>query len=186
MATYEEIHGKRVDVFDSDPTLNSSYEGQVWYDSASGALKTVVSFAAWSSSSPLSTSRYDPAGGGGTQTAAFIAGGAPPAAGMTTTEEYDGSGWSSGGALGTGRYMGAGCGSLTAGLVAGGYKNPSPTLEQSVVEEYNGSSWAEQTDLSTGRYMIRSLMGTQTAAVASTGMTHPGGPINALTPVPLN
>ena len=42
MATYEEIHGKRVDVFDSDPTLNSSYEGQVWYDSASGALKTVV------------------------------------------------------------------------------------------------------------------------------------------------
>ena len=39
MATYEEIYGKRVKDFDSDPTLDSSYEGQVWYDKSSGTLR---------------------------------------------------------------------------------------------------------------------------------------------------
>ena len=42
MATYEEIYGKRVKEFDSDPTLDSSYEGQVWYDKSTGVLKSVV------------------------------------------------------------------------------------------------------------------------------------------------
>ena len=44
MATYEEIYGKRVKEFDSDPTLESSYEGQVWYDKSTGVLKSVVAF----------------------------------------------------------------------------------------------------------------------------------------------
>ena len=47
MATYEEIYGKRVEVLDADPTLTSAYEGQVWYNSATGTLKSVVSFGAW-------------------------------------------------------------------------------------------------------------------------------------------
>ena len=51
MASYEEIHGKRVETFSSDPTLDSSYEGQVWFNSTSGTLKTVVASAAWASSS---------------------------------------------------------------------------------------------------------------------------------------
>ena len=42
MATYEEIYGKRVKEFDSDPTLDEAYEGQVWYNSTSGQLKSVV------------------------------------------------------------------------------------------------------------------------------------------------
>ena len=45
MATYEEIYGKRVEVLDSDPTLNSAYEGQVWYNSTTGTLKSVVKSA---------------------------------------------------------------------------------------------------------------------------------------------
>ena len=45
MATYEELHGKRVEIFSSDPTLDSSYEGQVWYNSATGTLKSVVAFS---------------------------------------------------------------------------------------------------------------------------------------------
>ena len=49
MATYEEIYGKRVKEFDSDPTLDSSYEGQVWYNSAEGKLKSVVFLQAWCS-----------------------------------------------------------------------------------------------------------------------------------------
>ena len=53
MATYEEIYGKRVKEFDSDPTLDSSYEGQVWYDKSSGVLKSVVAFDSFISSTPL-------------------------------------------------------------------------------------------------------------------------------------
>ena len=45
MSTYEEIYGKRVKEFTSDPTLDSSYEGQVWYNSNTETLKSVVSFA---------------------------------------------------------------------------------------------------------------------------------------------
>ena len=36
MATYDEIHGKRIKELSADPTLNSSYEGQVWYNSTDG------------------------------------------------------------------------------------------------------------------------------------------------------
>ena len=64
MATYEEIYGKRVDVFDSDPTLNSSYEGQVWYDSATGNLKSVVTFSAWVSSTGPTAQLVSLASGG--------------------------------------------------------------------------------------------------------------------------
>ena len=49
MATYEDIYGKRVKEFDSDPTLDSTYEGQVWYNSTSGTLKSLVAFGAWRS-----------------------------------------------------------------------------------------------------------------------------------------
>ena len=57
MATYEEIYGKRVKELSADPTLDSSYEGQVWYNSTTGVLKSVVAFAAYSSSSPMVTKR---------------------------------------------------------------------------------------------------------------------------------
>ena len=53
MATYEEIYGKRVEVLDADPTLTTAYEGQVWYNSTTGTLKTVVSFGGWSSTTSL-------------------------------------------------------------------------------------------------------------------------------------
>ena len=53
MATYEEIYGKRVEVLDADPTLTSAYEGQVWYNSASGTLKSVGKFDAWRSGGNL-------------------------------------------------------------------------------------------------------------------------------------
>ena len=57
MATYEDLYGKRVKVFDSDPTLTSSYEGQVWYNSNTGVLKSVVSFDSFTSSTPYTTGR---------------------------------------------------------------------------------------------------------------------------------
>ena len=75
MATYDEIYGKRVEVLDADPTLNSTYEGQVWYNSATGKLRTVVAFKAYSTSTSLPSARGVNAPGGSAQDAGFSVGG---------------------------------------------------------------------------------------------------------------
>ena len=74
MATYEEIYGKRVKEFDSDPTLDSSQEGQVWYNTGDGVLKSVVSFSAFISGGTLNTTRSQ-LSGAGTKTSALAVGG---------------------------------------------------------------------------------------------------------------
>ena len=86
MATYEEIYGKRVKEFDSDPTLDSSYEGQVWYNTGDGVLKSVVSFSAFISGGPLNTQRSQ-AAGAGTKTAGLTIGGTQPSSTASTVLE---------------------------------------------------------------------------------------------------
>ena len=93
MATYEDIYGKRVKEFDSDPTLTSSYEGQVWYDKSSGTLRSVVAFGAWASSSSLAGAVRSAVGSSGTQTASLSVGGEPGPGYFNLVEEYNGSGW---------------------------------------------------------------------------------------------
>src|SRR5210317_636728 len=102
MADYTEIKGNRIQYLDSDPTLTSATEGQVWYNTATGTLKGLVQLQAWSSSGSLSTARYGN-GGAGTQTAGLsIAGNIGPGDVRTTAvEEYNGSGWAAGAALPT-------------------------------------------------------------------------------------
>jgi hypothetical protein len=56
----------------------------------------------------------------GTQTAAVAAGGDDGPSYKDTTEEYDGSSWSAGGALNESVNQLGGCGTLTAGMRAGG------------------------------------------------------------------
>ena len=94
MATYDEIHGKRIKELSSDPTLNSTYEGQVWYNSTEGNLKSVVSVAAavTSTSMPTGTRAY---GSIGESSEAFIvACGANPGTNYSTAAyEYNGIGW---------------------------------------------------------------------------------------------
>ena len=137
MATYEELHGKRVEVFDSEPTLNSSYEGQVWYNEATGTLKSLVLTKAWASSSILNTARIQLSGAvSSPNTASLAFGGDTP--GVTgATEEYNGSGWSNGGSLSTARRLGAGAGTQTAALYFGG--NP-PGSGATTTEEYGGAT----------------------------------------------
>ena len=92
MADYADIYGKRVKVFDSDPTLDSSYEGQVWYNSATGTLKSVISFASWSTTTNVPYVAVA-AGATGSQTAnlVFSGYGPPPSSpgGVLTTVEYE-------------------------------------------------------------------------------------------------
>jgi hypothetical protein len=164
MATYEEIYGKRVKDFDSDPTLDSSYEGQVWYNSATGTLKSVVAFESTSSASSMTTGRVQ-GGGGGTQTDGFGAGGYTTT-NVAITEEYNGTGFSAGGDLTSGRRAMGGTGVTPAGLVFGGYT----TTRVGLTEEYNGTSWSESGDLSTTRYAISSANNSpQTAALGFAG-----------------
>ena len=163
MATYEDIYGKRVKEFDSDPTLDSSYEGQVWYDKSSGVLKSVVSFDSFTSSTPYTTGRRS-FGSAGTQTANVIFAGAEPG-NSNKTEEYNGSGWASGGAFGASGYGVRGMGTQTAALSAGLF---TPGGVQTSVYEYDGSSWTAGGGLPAGR-AVQGTAGTQTAGLAASG-----------------
>lgn len=146
MATYEEIYGKRVKDFDSDPTLESSYEGQVWYDKSTGVLKSVVTIEAWRSGT-VYPRQADHTAGSGTQTAALSCSDniPSPAAEITSTFEYNGSGWSAGGSMSTQRGDGTNnmTGIQTASFYVGGRPNAGPPTPfgSTATEEYDGSSW---------------------------------------------
>jgi hypothetical protein len=167
MATYEEIYGKRVKEFDSDPTLESSYEGQVWYDKSTGVLKSVIAVEAFSSAAPLATARSG--AGFGTQTAGVVGlGGTPPGGNSNATEEYNGSGWSTGNNANTARRYLSGFGIETAGVACGGFI----TAASAATEEYDGSSWTSGNNLNTARYFLAGA-GILTAGVAFGGNVTP-------------
>ena len=96
MADYADIYGKRVKEFTDDPTLTSSYEGQVWYNENSGTLRSVVAIKAWSSGGSAITARYGMGSADqGSQTTGLIFGGATPPSNtfQSVTEEYNGVGF---------------------------------------------------------------------------------------------
>jgi hypothetical protein len=156
----------------SDPSPTSA--GDVWYNTTSNALKSLLTLEAWSSGSPLTTARRDIVGAG-TQTAALgFSGGTTIPAPVTisnTTEEYNGSGWASSGNLNTTRVFGSGTGTQTAGLSFGGGTSGSPPYGPflNTTEEYDGSTWTNVPGtLATARNLL-SGAGIQTAALAITG-----------------
>ena len=55
MSTYREIHGKAIKSLSTDPSDDYA-AGQIWYNTTSDTFKTVVSSAAWVSSSNLNLS----------------------------------------------------------------------------------------------------------------------------------
>ena len=170
MATYESIHGTRVRYLTSDPTLDSSTEGQVWYNSTEGANKALVQVKAWSSGGNMGTARYALASAtSATQDAALAFGGAvePSPLHMTNTEEYNGINWSPGGSLSTARRRLAGAGTQTAGLAFGGAIAPVNT-PTNATEAYNGSSWTNGGNMGTSRFALAGA-GTQTAGLAFGG-----------------
>ena len=170
MATYEEIYGKRVKEFDSDPTLESSYEGQVWYDKSTGTLKSVVTFDSFTSASPITTTRSNIAGMG-TQTAALAAAGSVPPY-SAACELYNGTGWTNTTSNNTARQTASSSGTSTAGLIAGGQSAPGQPGYTNASEEFDGSSWTEGNNLNMTRAGLCGF-GTQTAGVAAGGYGPP-------------
>ena len=138
MATYEEIYGKRVKEFTSDPTLSTAYEGQVWYNTTTGTLKSLVAFGAWRSGGNLSQDTKDIAGqSGGTLTAAIKVAGNMPTGKSNVVDLYDGTAWTN-----TTNYPiaaeGVGCFGVQTAQVSYGGDTGSYV---NTVNEWNGSSW---------------------------------------------
>ena len=147
MADYADIYGKRIKELSADPTLDSSYEGQVWYNSTTGVLRSLIQIKATSSGGNLSTARFGGATGvAGSESTGLFFGGATNTPGTTisnATEEYTGFTWRGGANMNTTRYYLAGFGTLTAAVAAGGFN----TSNKTEVEEYNGTTWSEVTDI---------------------------------------
>jgi hypothetical protein len=181
MATYEEIYGKRVKDFDSDPTLESSYEGQVWYDKSSGVLKSVVSIEATNSAPNMTTKRSLYGGGVGTSTAGLVVGGLDDSTYLNAVEEWNGSGWAAGGTYPTSRYGSATAGTQTAAIAYCGRVPGSPG-PSSPAETYNydGSSWTSGNSFPAGSNSLQGIGAVNTAVVStqeynSTAMHHWNG-----------
>jgi hypothetical protein len=165
--------------------------------------------SSWTTSpATLSTGSESKAGTGATGSALALAAGTwNGSAVMSATEEYNKSvnvitaaAWSAGGNLNTGRIVGGGAGTQTAGLAIGG-NQATPTTPanpyMNITEEYNGSSWSPGGTLGTARTAIGAA-GTQTAGLAFGGQNlttainaveeydgstwSPGGLMNTATP----
>ena len=94
MSEYESIQGTRVKYLTSDPTLDSSTEGQVWYNSTSGTNKALVQIKSFSSSGAIPTQFYYPGGVGGQTDTLGIAGVGPtPQPAHNLCIEYSGYTW---------------------------------------------------------------------------------------------
>jgi len=170
MAKYKDLHGIAIKAVSTDPS-NAPSEGQVWYNTNTGAFKSILLSEAWSSGTALSTGRYNLAGSG-TGAAGLVAGGTTPGI-VTNTEHYNGTGWRNGGALNVGRDSATMFGLSTAATFVGGYA-PSPNGFRSLVEEYNGSTWSEETDMPAPRAQGASA-GTQTDGIVFGGNQGPPG-----------
>jgi len=135
-----------------DKANAESYDGSTWTNVAS------MSNAGWA------------IGCFGTQTAAMAAGREPSISGAT--EEYDGSTWTAGGTMSNTTNGKMGVGTLSAGLIAGGYAVTSTEL-------YDGTTWTSNpSGLSTARGHGGSG-GDQASAVFFGGYTSDAGGTNS-------
>ena len=181
MATYEEIYGKRVKEFDSDPTLDSTYEGQVWYNTGDGVLKSVVNFSAFISGGTLNTTRSQIAGAG-TKTAGLAIGGTPSSTTTPSrtngnkTESYNGLAYTNEANCPLYKRQASGLGTQTAALFLGGYDEPQGYEATSA--EFDGSSWTSGGSYPGDISNQGGGAGTQTAGWNAGGYTGPSGVTN--------
>ena len=171
MAAYKDLIGQKITKVTSNP--GEPKTGQMWYNSTNGKLRGLGIVEAFSSAPNLPAAAFRRTGFG-TQTAGVIAGGSSTSTNrLTTTEEYNGSGYSAGGSLNEGRRLSSGAGTQTAGLFYLGAGPSSDTDVSTKNESYDGSSFSEVGDLNTARQGAAGD-GSQTAAFAAAGSIAPG------------
>ena len=172
MSTYENLHGKRVNVVSTNPSNPGG--GEVWYNSTLGLLKGyVLGLGSFSSGGTANTARSDIMGNVGTQTASLLAGGGP---GTSNVEEYNGSSWTEVTNRSTSFFRVVNNGTQTAALGYGGYSpSPLPTAPARYsisTEEYDGSSWTNGGNFPNG-IQTACGTGTQTASFQASGIYGP-------------
>ena len=174
MTTYKEIKGQLIRQVSSDPS--NPLEGQIWYNTTIGVLKSFKNIGdAFSSDTSLPSARNSGAMSGSAYNSALIAFGSDGTV-LNTSFEYDGSSWTAGGTASTARARLGSAGTQTAGIAFGGSLQTT-AFNQTATEEYDGSSWTAGGALSTGRSNFLGSFGTQTAAVAASGTsTTPAAP----------
>jgi len=168
MADYQDIRGLRVKYLSADPSVTVA--GEVWYNSTTGTLRSRLVTGAWSSTSPITTTRGAIGGTGVTQNAVVIAGGLnPPSTPHSATEEYNGSGWSNGGSLNTSRRDATLFGTQTSAIAAGG---GIPTFTNSS-ESYDGSTWTAKPNINNTRSLMGSAGASNTSGLIFGGFNPP-------------
>ena len=169
MAEYESIHGTRVKYLSSDPTLNTTTAGEVWYNSTSGTNKALVNIKAFSAGGNIPTRFYYGSGvGPATTTLGFGGVGPTPQPAHNLTIEYSGYVWTGGGNLNTARRAMYQFGTPTAAVGAGGDYSPASPTMSTATEEYNGSSWTNGNAI-TEQGSFGAAAGTLTAGLAFGG-----------------
>ena len=169
MSTYENLHGRRVNVVSSNPS--NPKEGEVWYNSTLGTLKGYVLGPATVESAGNCSLARSQMGSTGSLTAGLMFGGeAPSVPSITTkTEEFDGTSFSNGGDAPTGKSDMHSSGTQTAALWGGGSPSSSASYE------YDGSSWTGTGAMPfTNRDVYGGGVGVQTAALQVGGFINPG------------
>ena len=173
MSTYENLHGRRVNVVSSNPS--NPKEGEVWYNSTLGQLKGyVLAPATMSSGGNCNTGRTQLGGTGAAQTSGIIFGGETPSL-TGVTEEYDGTSWTNGGTCPAQKSDMHSSGTQTAALWGGGSPLSAETYE------YDGSSWTDTGNMPfSNRDTFGGSCGTQTAALQVGGFINPGNYTNVM------
>ena len=170
MTTYREIVGKKIKKVTSDPS--DSIDGQMWYNSTTGAIRGLAILEGWSSAPNLGTGVYT-GGSFGIQTAGVKVGGTKsPNTPINNVEHYDGTGWSNATAFPAAIASGSGAGTQTAGLIMGG-RSPSRTTN---AFKYNGTSWTAANSIPVAADNIASCGNeTQNNVIGAIGRTNSSG-----------
>ena len=143
MTDYRTIRGKKIKTFTTDLSDGVSAEGQIFYSDTDKEYKTTVAGAAWHSA-PSYPSVLFRAAAFGIATAAVVASGSSTSTNrLSSSNEYNGTGFSAGGDLNSARRLLSASGTQTAGLVFGGALAPSDSAGTAVVTEWYTSLHAE-------------------------------------------
>jgi hypothetical protein len=146
-------------------------EGQLFFNSTANAFKETISDAAtgtWASVANLNVaSSQGSTGAGKSNSAALEIGGYfnPPLQYYATVEQFDGSSWTEIADLNEGRSYGAGGGSITSALIAGG----TDGTNLATTESWDGSSWTETGDFNNARQVVAGAIPSNADGIAMGG-----------------
>ena len=158
-------------------TFTQLNEGQIWYNTASAALKYTASAGAWASGAAMNTGRIQIASAVMSSTSSMMAAGGSLPGISAITELYNGTAWSETNDLTTPRRNAGGCSTVNTAVVIAGGQVPAVT---NICELWNGTSWTEVNDMNTPRTGVApGGAGSSTAGLIAGDYSGP--PTNAVT-----